>query len=765
MQRRQEDVSELEDMDPTQMDDDDVRTIWSVPLSVVEIQDHQTEILQDIQQSLAVLVGRMRASPSPSGPGAWPVAHPPPFVPLVTGVSPYVAPSSVAIVSLGMQLSGGLSSGPSLQVPVQPVYSQPSLQIAITTQPAVSQPVQPQGTQALQPVQPPVSHGPQPSGMQGPGQTQWVPKTAIVAPKPFTGDKRGKDLDTWLRAMLVYVKCKLTLPHEEVLVAASYLEGSATRWLSGLVQLQGYGHDFRAWAVTQQLDDFVKLVEERWHDPQEAQKATNAIQTLHMRQFKSVREATDTVERLICVPGVHCDPQVLLTSYLRCFPMPLRNQLAGEANINVHNFPSFSKKALDLEAKGRIMFVDNDGSTIELDDNFREGVGSEAGSIEALGGGVVAVVAQKGPRDSVSIDFMDTKVKSRNGKSQVMVIVDRFSKFAVFVALPAEAKTDLVIREFFKHWVEDYGHPLTIVSDRDSRFTNEQWQQLMSVYGSKLTMSPGRHPETNGQTEQMNKLLQQTLRMYIRPDQIDWDEHLPKVASVYNNSMHLTTCRTPMELHLGWNPRRPIDCLNPDRAHKLSPGTRELAMQYQKDLEKVKENIIKAQHQMIEQANNHRRRSQFAVGGLVWVKSKEFIREENISQKLLPTYRGPWQVLDVIGDVDGPSYVIEIPPHLHTYPVFHASKLLPCVTSELFPNRRSATPPSMDGKFDVDRIIVESTLQTGRRGRPQRQYQVRFAYQDPSEHRWYTREELIESAPDIVTYCERAREGVNVVDI
>ncbi|GBG87249.1 hypothetical protein CBR_g45308 [Chara braunii] len=90
----------------------------------------------------------------------------------------------------------------------------------------------------------------------------------------------------------------------------------------------------------------------------------------------------------------------------------------GEANINVHNFPSFSKKALDLEAKighghdpttdsrkktlppnrkvkGRIMFVDNDGSTIELDDNFQEGVGSEAGSLEASKGGVVAVVAQK----------------------------------------------------------------------------------------------------------------------------------------------------------------------------------------------------------------------------------------------------------------------------------------------------------------------------------------------------------------------------------
>ncbi|GBG80412.1 hypothetical protein CBR_g30877 [Chara braunii] len=262
------------------------------------------------------------------------------------------------------------------------------------------------------------AQGPQPGVMKGPRQSQWVPKTAIVAPKPFTADKRGEDLDTWLRAVPVYVKCKLTLPDEEVLVAASYLEGSAARWLSGLVQLQGYGHDFRAWAAHQKLDDFLKMVEDRWHDPQGSQKATDAILALQTRQFKSGREATDAVERLICVPGVRYDPQVLLTSYLRCVPMPLRNQLAGEANINMHNFPSFSKKDIDLEAKiwhghnpttdgrkktlplnwkakGRIMFVDNDGSTIELDDNFQEGVGSEAGNVKASGGVVVAAVAQK----------------------------------------------------------------------------------------------------------------------------------------------------------------------------------------------------------------------------------------------------------------------------------------------------------------------------------------------------------------------------------
>ncbi|GBG77427.1 hypothetical protein CBR_g23876 [Chara braunii] len=88
------------------------------------------------------------------------------------------------------------------------------------------------------------------------------------------------------------------------------------------------------------------------------------------------------------------------------------------------------------------------------------------------------------PGDSVSIDFMDAGVKSRHGKSQVMVIVDRFSKYAVFIPLPSEARTELVIRKFFDHWVSEHGVPLSIVSDRDTWFTSQNWQELMRVYGS-----------------------------------------------------------------------------------------------------------------------------------------------------------------------------------------------------------------------------------------------------------------------------------------
>ncbi|GBG83653.1 hypothetical protein CBR_g37455 [Chara braunii] len=813
VQRRQADIAEVEGMDLTNMDAD-VRTLRSALLSIVEVQDQQTDLLTSIQQSLAVLVERSQAAQLPSRPGVWPGIQPPPFVPPVTGVSPYVTSVPVQTAALSMPLTGGFSAGLSVQVPIQTLFTQPPLQTAMSGQPVVSQSVQQQGTQPMQQqVQQPAPQGPQPLVGQVPGKTQWVPKTAIAAPKPFTGDKKGEDLDTWLRSVPVYVRCKLTLPHEEVLVAASYLEGSAARWWSGLVQLQGYGHDFRAWSANQKLDDFIKLVEERWHDPQEAQKATDTILTLSSRQFKSVRDATDAVERLICVPIVRYDPQVLLTTYLRCLPMPLRNQLASEANINVHNFPSFNKKARDLEAKighghtpttdgrrkslppnwkakGRIMFVDKDGYTIELDDDFQKGVGAEAGSIKASGGEAVAATVQqkvtidasqydigavlaqqegkklrpveymskkmpsqkltkstyekelyailkalthwrhyllgrffyvrtdhqtlrwmknqpvlsdalkrwievieqydfvpqyiKGeynkvadalsrrpnfssalitefglednvtqslveayredqfmseiirrleakdkststefqlgngmlflekegnkrlcvpdreplrslllgechnatghfgfkktaanllqrfwwptmmkdaklyvetcqvcqrdkpctqaplgllkplpilerPGESLSMDFMGTLVTSKSGMRYVYVIVDRFSKYARLVAMPATAKTEYVIKLFKEK--RDFGLPKYIVSDRDVRFTSELWKAAAAEQGTQLQMTSGNHPEANGQAEQLNRAVQHLLRHYIKPNQVDWMRNLPSSSA------------------------------------------------------------------------------------------------------------------------------------------------------------------------------------------------------------------------------------------
>ncbi|GBG58857.1 hypothetical protein CBR_g256 [Chara braunii] len=181
-------------------------------------------------------------------------------------------------------------------------------------------------------------------------------------------------------------------------------------------------------------------------------------------------------------------------------------------------------------------------------------------------------------------------------------------------------------------------------------------------------------------------------------------------------------------------------------------------------MQQAVEQMQKAQAAMIEFENRHRRPSTFQVGDRVWVKSSELGQEYGISRKLMPQYFGPWEVLDIVGtDPDGPSYVIRIPGHLRTYPVFHASKLAPFKETDQFPSRRSMLPPTMDGEVDIDDIVDHTELQLSRptgRGRPPKsklQYLVRFQlHTDPKEDRWFTRDELMQTAPQVVAHYEKS---------
>ncbi|GBG59182.1 hypothetical protein CBR_g32198 [Chara braunii] len=372
-----------------------------------------------------------------------------------------------------------------------------------------------------------------------------------------------------------------------------------------------------------------------------------------------------------------------------------------------------------------------------------------------------------GPGQSVSMDFMDTLVTSKSGKRHIFVIIDRFTKYARLVAMPETARTDYVIKLFKDNWVRDFGLPKSIVSDRDVRFTSELWKKTAEQMGSQLQMTSGNHPEASGQAEQMNRVVQHLLRHYIKPNQDDWDEQLPLIANLYNNVVHNSTGVSPNQLHLGWKPRSTLDFLLPENRPAATPGTLEYGVQYEKLLQEVVEHMKKAQQAMIASENQHRRQSTFQVGERVWVKASELGQEFRISRKLMPQYFGPWEVLDIVGDeMDGPTYVIRVPGHLRTHPVFHASKLAPFAETDQFPSRRSMLPPTMDGQVDIDDIVdhrdmpVLKPLGRGRPPKPKIEYRVRFRHhRDPKEDRWFTREELIETAPQVVAEYERLLKG------
>ena len=118
------------------------------------------------------------------------------------------------------------------------------------------------------------------------------------------------------------------------------------------------------------------------------------------------------------------------------------------------------------------------------------------------------------PWQSISMDFILGFPKAWECKS-IFVVVDRFSKYSVFMAAPEACPAEEAANLFFSHVVKHFGLPKDIISDRDARFTGRFWVELFKLLGLELKFSTANHPQTDGQTERINGLLEEYLRHYV----------------------------------------------------------------------------------------------------------------------------------------------------------------------------------------------------------------------------------------------------------
>ncbi|GBG76940.1 hypothetical protein CBR_g23154 [Chara braunii] len=294
------------------------------------------------------------------------------------------------------------------------------------------------------------------------------------------------------------------------------------------------------------------------------------------------------------------------------------------------------------------------------------------------------------------------------------------------------------------------------VSDRDTRFMSAFWTSLMAESGKTMKSSSARHPQTDGQTERAHQTAQMMLRTLIRPDQKDWVDRLPDIDFAYNTSVHPVICVTPFELHHGGEKARIFaDLLLPQAADINVPCSPAPVRKYRDLLIKARANMQKAQIRMQQQANRRRLPCPFREGDLVWVLSEEFALEQDVSRKLRLKWFGPLEITFVVGDDPaGPSFVVNIPPHLPVHRVFHASKLAIYTppSADEFPGRRSQDPPSMDGYQEVDRVITHRKY-----GNKPMQFKVTFKQCAPDDTRWISCADLQTSAPLIFANYEKRR--------
>jgi transposase InsO family protein len=156
------------------------------------------------------------------------------------------------------------------------------------------------------------------------------------------------------------------------------------------------------------------------------------------------------------------------------------------------------------------------------------------------------------------MDFVTKLPKSPSGYDTIWVIVDRLTKSAQFIPIREDYKMEKLTRLYIKEIVSRHGVPVSIISDRDSRFTSRFWQSMQKALGTRLYMSTAYHPQTDGQSERTIQTLEDMLRACVIDFGGNWETHLPLVEFSYNNNYHSSIKCPPFEASYGRKCRSPL---------------------------------------------------------------------------------------------------------------------------------------------------------------------------------------------------------------
>lgn len=241
------------------------------------------------------------------------------------------------------------------------------------------------------------------------------------------------------------------------------------------------------------------------------------------------------------------------------------------------------------------------------------------------------------------MDFIGGLPKAQ-GVDTILVVVDRFTKYAHFIPLSHPYSAKDVAELFIKEVVKLHGFPSSIVSDRDKIFLSSFWSELFKLSGTKLKYSSAYHPQTDGQTEVVNRCVETYLRCLTGQRPKQWPKWLSWAEYWYNTNYHASLKTTPFHALYG---RPPPVLLKGDAHHSAVEEVNRLTAERNDMLKILHDQLVKAQDVMRAQANKHRRAVDYQVGDMVYLKIQPYKLKslaKRVNQKLSPRYYGPYEI-------------------------------------------------------------------------------------------------------------------------
>lgn len=157
------------------------------------------------------------------------------------------------------------------------------------------------------------------------------------------------------------------------------------------------------------------------------------------------------------------------------------------------------------------------------------------------------------PWHDLTMDFIEG-LPASEGYEVIMVVVDRFTKYAHFVPLRHPFTAATVARAFWDNIIKLHGVPHSIVSDRDCIFTSNMWRAILDAAGTKLSYSTAYHSQTDGQSERVNQCLEMYLRCAVHDTPSKWRKWLSTAEFWYNTTYHSSLNTSPFQALYGKEP-------------------------------------------------------------------------------------------------------------------------------------------------------------------------------------------------------------------
>jgi hypothetical protein len=255
-----------------------------------------------------------------------------------------------------------------------------------------------------------------------------------------------------------------------------------------------------------------------------------------------------------------------------------------------------------------------------------------------------------GPWTHIAIDHIGPFPTTNNGNKYILVIVDRFTKYAEAVACEDES-AHTSARILVDHIICRHGFPTVIVSDRGSGFTSELMQHIMKQLNIKKIKTTAYHPKSNGGVEIVNKTLKKTIKLWVNEQHNDWDVLLPYALFSYNTAVHTVTHHSPYYLTYGREPRTIVDQITDDdlrnntNTHVYAYELAAKLFSVHKRVREIYEQINADRSEAIEQEKT----VTYSPGDQVWLYDPATPKHR--SKKLVKRWRGPYVVLRCNSDV------------------------------------------------------------------------------------------------------------------